>query len=180
MRPKFLLITALVVASLAVAPVAAQENATETDTGFDHEDLTGEDCTVHIDRHVSLCSVEHRNGEVILEFRTDRPETITVTDAGGMMHGGEILRKDFLIRGDRSTVRMPVTKANGFVGVTIDTGRVLYGVPVETSSSLIGGPWDYSDTQAAALGGGIGSAVVVLLLTLKTIYGRESGIERVA
>lgn len=181
MRPTFLLITALVVASLAVAPVAAQENATDTGTGLEAEDLTGDECTVHIDQHVSLCSAEYRDGEVVLELRSDRPETITVTDAGGIMNGGEILRKDYVLRSDRrSTVRMPVTKANGFVGVTIDTGRTLYGVPLETSSTLIGGPWDYADTQAAALGGGIGSAAIVLLLTLRTIYGREGGIERVA
>jgi hypothetical protein len=179
MRPIFLLVTALLVASLA-APVAAQENTTATGPGLEAE-LTNDECTIHIDRFVSICSAEYRNGEAILELRSDRRESITVTDAGGMMRPGEILRRDFIVRSDRrTTIRMPVTKANGFAGVTIDTGRTLYGVPLDSSSRLVGGPWTYSDAQAAALGGGVGTALVVLGMTLRTLLGQETGIERLA
>lgn len=65
-------------------------------------------------------------------------------------------------------------------GVTIDTGDVLYAVPFDESSALIGPPWSASDVQIGALAGATSTALVAGLVVLRTVYGRTEEPERIA
>jgi hypothetical protein len=82
--------------------------------------------------------------------------------------------------GEPVTLTLDVTQHRGFAGVTIDTGDVLFGVPLDESSTLIGGPWGPQDTQLAALTAGLSTALLSGLVVLRTIYGRTDEPERVA
>jgi hypothetical protein len=75
---------------------------------------------------------------------------------------------------------MPVTQQNGFAGVSISTGDVVYAVPLESTSSLLEPPVTSSDVQAAAGGGAFSVSVAVLFITWRAVTGRDSEPERVA
>ncbi len=94
----------------------------------------GGDCSEYIDNHTALCSTgyDSRTGQATVTLYSDRPARVTLTDAGGVFAGGEINRKRAtLTEGSKTTVRLRVTEHRGFVGLTVDTGRTLYGVPIE-------------------------------------------------
>jgi hypothetical protein len=181
MKPFFTLITLLVVAMLVPGAVAAQENATNaTDATDDLPDDRLDDCTEHIDNVTTLCSAEYENGRITLELHSDRPQRVTLTDAGGMMEGGEITQQTSHLSEGRNTVHISVTQHNGFAGVTVNTGRTLYAVPVEQDSSLIGPPWTAQDVQLSALAGAVVTALLTLYLTWRTLTGRSTEPERIA
>lgn len=107
------------------------------DDATDDSGNESEGCNEHIDDETALCGYHYDAGagEVVLTLYSDRPQRVTLTDAGAFMTGGEVNRQRATLNG-RSEVRLAVTEYNGFVGVSVDTGRTLYAVPIETSSSL--------------------------------------------
>lgn len=177
MLSRFFLMAVVVVASLSGA-VAAQDapNATaENSTDVEQSD----ECSRYVTEHISLCSADYVDGEAVLLLDADRRERITVTEAVPITEHREINRDSFIVDG-RTEVRLPVQAVNGAAGVTIDDGTTLYGVPLETSSTLIGGPFTASDAQAAGIGGGVGVALVTVYLVAKVVYGRTEKPERLA
>ena len=179
MKPFFIL--AIVLVAAAFAPAAAGQDITNaSDIEFvPGQDATG--CTEQIDDRTAICSVDYADGHVVIDLYSDRTQIVTLTDAGGIMQGGEINRETRPLRAEGiTTVRFRATSHDGFVGVSIDTGRVLYGVPVETRSAMFGGPWTSSDAQAAALGAGVSVSFAVLLLVFRASRGKSQEPERVA
>jgi hypothetical protein len=75
---------------------------------------------------------------------------------------------------------MPVTQQNGFAGVSISTGDVLYAVPIESTSSLLEPPITGSDVQASAAGGAFSVSIAVLFITWRAVTGKDDSPERVA
>lgn len=139
------LLVVLATASIA-APAAAQEgNATNsTDVPStpdpssvvedDGGNLTGE----RIDESTVLVSASYDRGSgtATVVLRSSRPQTVTVTDAGGIFEGGDISRRRLVIPQGRSEITIPVTESRGFVGVSIATSQTLYGVPLERGTSV--------------------------------------------
>ena len=181
MKNHFLLIMILLVASLSLAsPVLAQQNQTDTDA-LETVDLENCDEPEAIDSITVLCSAELDGEYAELVLKSDRDQRVTVTDAGGIMEPGPINRQRFTLReNEENTVRIRITQVDGFAGVSVDTGRVLYGVPIEQNSELIGPPWGPTDAQMAALGGSSSVAAITVLLAFRRLAGSSDGPERVA
>ncbi|WP_218055027.1 hypothetical protein [Haloparvum sedimenti] len=136
------------------------------------------DCTQWIDNRTAICSVDLEGDVAVLELYSEGTQKVTLTEA--MQGDGELARQEFLLTEGHNTIRFSINHASETVGVTIDTGDVLYGKIVEQGGTLVGGPWGVSDAQAAGAGGAVGVAVVTLLLVLKRVYGRDEHAERVA
>ena len=172
MLSRFFLIAVVLVASLSGA-VAAQDapNATA-------ENVTAETCE-YITESLSLCSAEYDGDAATLVLDSDNRESITVTEAVSLTEPRELNRRSFVVNG-RTEIRFAVEPSSGQAGVTIDDGETLYGVPLETTSTIVAGPFTASDAQAAGLGGGVGVAVVTVFLVAKVVYGRSEEPERLA
>ncbi|MFA9516333.1 hypothetical protein ACERIT_03805 [Halopenitus sp. H-Gu1] len=98
-----------------------------------------------------------------------------------MQQTGELSRQQFLLTDGRNTVRLRLSQeADGDIGVTIDTGDVLYGKVIEHDSALIGGPWSSSDAQAAGIGGALSVSITTIWLVIRRLRGRDMSPERVA
>ena len=81
---------------------------------------------------------------------------------------------------EENTIRVPITRYRNMAAVTtIDTSDVLYAVPSDESSDLIGPPWSASDVQIGAAAGAISTALVSGLVVLRTVYGRTEEPERI-
>lgn len=134
-----------------------------------------------IDDTTVLCSSTVENGDAVLVLRSDYTQRVTVTDAGAFMAGGEVPRKKATLReGERNTVRIPVTRHNGFAGVSVDTGSVLFAVPLEEQSTLIGGPWTKQDVTVGALAGAASVAFISIIVVIRAVTGRSEKPERLA
>lgn len=95
------------------------------------------DCTERIDAIVSLCSAEYNDdtGTATLMMHSTRAQRVVVTDAAAFMSGGEVERRTYTLDGV-SEIEMPVTEYQGMVGVSVDTQRVLYAVPLGQGYTL--------------------------------------------
>ena len=177
MLPRFFLIAVVVVASLSGA-VAAQDapNATAENSTAGEQVNT---CSEEITPTLRLCSADYVDGEAVLLLNSDTRDRVTVTEAVALTESRELRRDSFIVDG-KTEIRMPVQPSNGRAGVTIDDGTTLYGVPLETTSTIVAGPFTASDAQAAGLGGGAGVAVVTIFLVAKVVYGRSEEPERLA
>lgn len=173
MKPIFILIAALVVATFA-APVAAQDG--NVSVGVQGETET---CDRYITEYISLCSADYDDGVAILVLEGDRRERVTITEAVALTEPGELNRESFIVDG-RTEIRFAVSPSNGAAGVTIDDGSTLYGLPLEASEPLIAGPFTASDAQAAGLGGALSVSVFTLFLVLRAARGESDGGERIA
>lgn len=160
-------LSALLAVGILAGAVSGQESPTETPT-----ETGEEECTEHVDRFVSICSAHYdsRSGEAVLEVEADAPQSVVLTDATGVMLGGEIERQRLQVNG-RSTLRMPATEFDGQVAVTLDTGRVLYAVPLEEQTRWFDGDATWETAQLA----GAGAATGVLLVTGLLAYRRRDG-----
>lgn len=177
MLPRFFLIAVVVVASLSGA-VAAQDasNATAaTNTTAEQPDT----CSRAISPTLALCSADYVDGEAVLVVDSETRDRVTVTEAVTLTQARELRRDSFIVDG-KTEIRLPVRSSNGRAAVTVDTGDVLYGVPVRTENTLIGGPFTASDAQAAGLGAGLSVALMTIYLVARTVYGRTEEPERMA
>ena len=142
------------------------------------ENQTAE-CTEQITSDLAICSASVDGNVVVLELASERYQRITLTEA--MRQTGELSRRTVGVQEGRNTVRLELSQeTGGDIGVTIDTGDVLYGKIIERESALIGGPWSSSDAQAAGLGGALSVSVTTLWLVIRRLRGRDSSPERVA
>lgn len=120
---------------LSTAAVAQETTPEATDAAT--ETPEADDCTEQIDRFVRLCSASYdaESGEARITLEAEASQPVTLTDATGVMEGGEVNRRRATVV-DRSTVAIDATSFKGQVAVTVDTGRTLYAVPIESGSSL--------------------------------------------
>ncbi|WP_281193977.1 hypothetical protein [Halorubrum sp. F4] len=156
------------VAAAQDAPNATAETSNQTDA-----------CNEYITEHISLCSADYDGSDAVIVLEADRRERITVTEAVALTESRELNRRSFVVDG-RTTIRFAVDPANGAAGVTIDDGDTLYGIPLETSSSIVAGPFTASDAQASGLGGALGVALTTLYMVARRVYGRVEEPERIA
>lgn len=175
MFPKFLLIIALVVATLT-GGVAAQADNTTVEVPINDEPET---CDLYVTESISLCSAEFDQGHAVLVFNSSERQRVTVTEAVALDEYREINRESFVLDG-KTEVRLPVDSQGGAAGVTVDDGTILYGIPIKTSSSIFGGPWGPSDSQAAGLGAGLAVALLTLTMVFRARGGKDEEPERIA
>jgi hypothetical protein len=176
MLPRFFLIAVVVVASLSGAVAAQDTNATDaTNTTAEQPDT----CSRAITPTLKLCSADYVDGEAVLVLDSQTRDRVTVTEAVDLSTPRELRRDSFIVDG-KTEIRLPVRSSNGRAGVTLDTGDVLYGIPVRTENTLIGGPFTASDAQAAGLGAGLSVALMTIYLVARTVYGRTEEPERMA
>lgn len=181
---KHFLILIVCVATLTgfAAPAAAQDNGT---VGVDDlpEDLVDDSCEAPepIDERTVICSADLQDGTAVLVLRSDTPQRVTLTDGAGQLTSGPVNRNTYQLRADEeNTVRFGVTEYRGIASVSVDTGRVLYGVPLAEPSTLIGGPWTAQDSQLAAGAAGAATALMSIFVVFRTLLGRTEKPERVA
>jgi hypothetical protein len=176
----FVLTLTVVVATLVLVPGAAVGAAPNQSVNVS----TGDDpCSEPepIDEDTVLCSAELDGNTAVLVVESDRLQRITLTDAGGFLEGGRITRKHWTVKPDQPmTLRIDVTRSDGFAGVAVDTRETLYAVPLESRSPLIAGPISMPMLQAGVLGASISTALIILLKTYRYGAGKESEPERVA
>jgi len=196
-----LLVVVSLIIPIAVAPVSAQSDgatptstSTTTDQGDqDDQDENGNpfveqlenshecDRPRAIDSQTVICDVSLDGDVAVLVLRSDKLQRVTIVDAGGLMQEGEINRGRVTLRPDEpNTVRFPITRHNGFAGVTIDTGEVLYGLPIEDNTALIGGPWTREDVTVGSLSGAASVALMSIVIVVRTVTGKVDDPERIA
>ncbi|WP_135365887.1 hypothetical protein [Halosimplex halophilum] len=134
--------------------VAQSANGTQSGSGVQMPQQSG----TQIQDGLVLLSSSYNSdaGTVTLVFRSERPTSVTLADAGAFMQEGEINRRTEVMDG-KTKVEFAVTESNGFVGVSISTQETLYGHPIKIGSNdfVPGGP-SPEDTWLA------GSTVFVL------------------
>ena len=134
-----------------------------------------------IDEDTSICSAELTDGttaELVIE--SDRPQRVTLTDGMALMTGGEIYRNSYTLTEGETRIEFPVTQHRGAAAVTVDTGEVLFGLPLKKQTSLVDRPVTASDLQASALGGASAVAVAILIMVIQAVRGSEGEPEVVA
>ena len=177
MLPRSFLIAVVIVASLTGivaaqdAPNATAEKSTEVEQP--------ETCSQEITPTLRLCSADYIDGEAVLVLDSDTRDRVTVTEAVALREPRELNRQSFIVDG-KTEIRMRVVSSGGRAGVTVDDGTILYGIPLQTSSTFVGGPFTASDTQAAGVGGALGVAFTTLYLVARRVYGRVEEPERIA
>lgn len=159
---------------LGAATVSAQEtNGTGVDVGVEQdsdepETETGEridNSTVVLDS-----SYSSKTGRATLTIRSSKLQTITLSDAGGFLSGGEIAQNTVVVKaGSTQKISVDATKVDGYVGVSVATPGTLYAVPIETRSTLFDPPTE-SDFLALVIG---------VLLVLVASWGLKRRKDRV-
>lgn len=136
------------------------DDTNESDESNDSE-IRASDCTEQISDTLFLCESDYDDdrGDALVTVYAERPQRLTLTDAGGAMDGGDVQQRTETISPGISTLRMPVTEMGGSLGgsstvaVTISHRDGLYSVVVEDESFLLDGPWDSRDAQISGLAG---------------------------
>lgn len=178
MKTKIIPLTVMMLlASIAlVGPAAAQTNTTVSLEDVPEQ----EDVCMSINAETRICdySIDDTTASVVIE--SDTRQSVTLTDAGGMMTGGNIRRESRLLTDGKNQVEFRVTKYKNFAGLTIDTGDRLFGLPLEERQSLLSGPITASDVQASALGGASAVALAMTFLIVRRVRGTDQEPEVVA
>lgn len=189
MRPFLIAVFAVLLVASAGA-VSAAETPAETPAGPDNmTERAGADLSFKgecpapepIDRNTALCSAEVNDGVAKIVVKSDRLQRIQLTDAGAFMKGGVVPRTKLTLRpGEVQTIRWSVTEHRGFMGVSIETTSVLYAVPLDEPTTLVGGPWSAGDVQIAALSGAGSIAVMSIIIVMRAVTGRAESPKRLA
>jgi len=178
------LLTALVVVSLATGGAVAQESNTTNasapaaDTG-DYEQIDNATYLVG-------SSVDLDTETASITLYSEIPQEVTISDAGAFVEGGEVPQRTVYLKpGEKTTVEMPITVADQqlgqqYAGVSITTAKTLYAEPLETSSPLIGGPWTYQDVQLVAVTVAATTSTIVIVMLLRSRFDLDAEPERIA
>jgi hypothetical protein len=125
-----LLVMVMLVGVVAIVP-AAVAGQTATDTLTPGAGANPE----QIDENTRLVSATYdkETGQAVVIIESDSLQDVVISDAGAFMEGGIVEQRTVTLKpGERATVRMPVTKVKGYVGVSIATrSGALYAVPME-------------------------------------------------
>jgi hypothetical protein len=172
------LLTALVVVSffpIGTGVVIAQDDPIPTPAA--EENQTHE----RIDEHTRLISAELSDGTATIVIESDIRQRITLSDAGTFKEGGVVRQRSEVISpGERVEISMPVTKVDGFAGVSIKSRETLYAVPLKSEVDFFDSESTWQTVQVAALGGASGVLVVAIILAWRLRDGGKSNVERVA
>ncbi len=164
---------------LLAAPVTAQSAPNTTDVSLE-DALEDETVCMTINAETALCDASLDGDTATFIVESETRQSVTLTDAGGFMNGGEIRRESRLLTEGENRIEFRVTIYNGIAAVSIDTGDVLFGVPLREPSSLLAPPYTVSDVQAAGAGAASSVAIVSLIVVGRALTGKDREPERVA
>ena len=172
----------IIIALIAVVASSGAVAAQSADQPIDIDQLNqNETACQTIDEDTSVCSAELTDGNTAqLVIESDRPQRVTLTDGLALMTGGEIYRNTYTLTEGDNRIEFPVTQHRGAAALTVDTGDVLFGLPLKEQTSLLDRPVTASDVQASALGGASAVAVAVLVMFIRAARGTDDEPERVA
>jgi hypothetical protein len=176
MKIRFFVLLSLLATGLAAPAVAQDANVSVGSSN------SSDPCAAPtaIDPLTALCSVSETDGIVTVVVKSKTVQRgVTLTDAT-RREQGEVPRTTHRLRRGKNTLRVRVSDPSGRVAVTIDTGRVLYLLPVSEGSALISGPFDGRDAQTTALGGALSVSLITVLMAVRRVTGRDDEPERVA
>ncbi|QSG08878.1 hypothetical protein [Halapricum desulfuricans] len=180
------LLTVLIVVSLSTGGAVAQDldNATDPITG-ETETPTPDAGETHerIDNSTVLVSASYDRdaGMATVVIESEETQKITLTDAGAFVQGGEVPQRSVVVTpGERTEISIPVTNADGFVGVSIATQKTLYAVPLTSQVQWFDSESTWQTVQVAAFGGASGVLVVAALLAYRLRNGGTERTERIA
>ncbi|QSG11295.1 Uncharacterized protein HSBGL_0865 [Halapricum desulfuricans] len=182
------LLTALIVVSLFTGGAVAQDLDNATDPITDGTETPTPDAGESYERidnatRLISASYDSESGMATVVIESDIPQKIVLTDAGAFVEGGEVDQRSVVVTpGEQVNISMPVTEADGFVGVSISTQKTLYAVPLESVDTV---QWFDSEStwqtvQVAAFGGASGVLVVAALLAYRLRNGGTERTERIA
>jgi len=164
-----LLITLIVVASLAgaVAPAAAQSNQTATPTATPASS-TNSTAILAVDPATNLVdkSYNRNTGTLTLTFESDRyaPVNLLVVEETDSQSGSANFRSVYLQPNQKTQVQIRAPP-NSRVWISTDlareNGRISF-VKTTESGGLLTGPWSGADVRDAALASASGVALMVL------------------
>jgi len=170
--------TALV--GVTTSGVAAQEAAANASAGADvatPEPEAPEQVSSTLKMHDARYDADR--GAVVVVLEASEAQAVTVAGLTAMRERGEIPTRSVALKpGERVTVTVPTEKVNGWVGVSISTPDVLFGVPIEVEGSLIGGPWSSQDAQIAGAAGLLSGLMLVTGLAWRRVSNTSKDAER--
>lgn len=94
----------------------------------------GNECSERVSADLSICSASYEEGTAILVLESERTMRLTLTDAGAFITGGQVERESATVFEGRNTIRFRATEVQGFAGVAVDTGNVLYAKRIQALS----------------------------------------------
>lgn len=172
----------IIIALIAVVASSGAVAAQSADQPIDIDQLNqNETACQTIDEDTSVCSAELVDGNTAeLVIESDTSQRVVLTDGLALMTGGEIYRNSYTLTEGDNRIEFPVTQHRGAAALTVDTGEVLFGLPLKKQTSLVDRPVTASDLQAAALGGASAVAVAILIMVIRAVRGSEAEPEVVA
>mgnify|MGYP006271425965 CR=1 FL=1 len=172
----------VIIALLAVLVLPAPGVAQAGQQPIDISELNNNETACQtIDGQTSVCSAELVDGNTAeLVIESSSTQRVTLTDGMALMTGGEIYQNSYTLTEGDNRIEFPVTQHRGAAAVSLDTGRVLFGLPLKEQTSLLDQPVTASDVQASALGGATSVGAVVLFMFIRAARGDDSEPERVA
>lgn len=190
MRGTLFAVLAVVAVALAGAPVAAQDGTPTPTPGSDVSVSVGsggETATAEpganaqqLDQSIRVvrATYDEDSGTATVVFRSEDPQQVVVTDAGGVWEGGEIDQVRKVVPSGQSRIRIPVTEVEGDVAVTVGIDSGLYGVPIEEQSYLFTEPATWQDAQLSGLAGLSGGLLAAGVLAYRRKNGGKQDWER--
>ena len=163
-----------ILAAGAVGTASAQTGANLTDESTP----TGE----RIDNNTVIVDKEYRpeEGRAILTIRSSERQTITLSDAGGFIEGGEIAQNTVRVDANSTQeIGVSVTKVQGFVGVSVATEGTLFAVRLQQLEKSSPGPISYQNAQLLVLLASIGTAGAVFRVVKKRRDDEDKEAERI-
>jgi len=164
---------------LLAAPVTAQSVPNVSDVTLE-DALEDETVCMTINSETALCDGSLDGDTATLIIESETRQSVTLTDAGAMMTGGEMRRQPKILTPGKNRVEFRITIYSGMAAISIDTGDVLFGVPLSEPSSLLSPPYTVSDVQAAGAGAAASVGFVSLLVVGRALSGKDREPERTA
>lgn len=168
----------VVAALLVLTPPAAAQSADQVVV----QNETTQEPPAHqrMDNNTQLVDARLEDGTAVLVLKSDITQRVTVTDVGSFMREGEpMTRRDYVLkRGEKTTIRMDLYTKGGYAGVTIDTGEVLWPVPLDDPYNFLPGGPTTTDVQLAAVTGLSLTGVLGIGIAIKRRRGLGDEVER--
>lgn len=183
MKHIFLLVTVLTAFGFGFVPVASAQDTGAIPTTTDTASSTNSTATQPIDSDTALVDSRiNGDGDAVLILESDETQTVTFTDAGAFLAGnGQIPQSTRTVQEGRNKIVISnVTIHKGGAAIGINTGEVLYGVKIRTSTNLIGGPYTAQDAQNAAVSGALSVALVSVVIVIRYLRGTSNSPEKIA
>jgi hypothetical protein len=174
-----IVLTILVVGSLLVVGVASTQAQTQTNETV--EIKTPEPTGERIDQNTVVLDRKYivETGRAVLTIRSDTLQSITLTDGGAFIEGGEIAQNSVTLRpGETANVSVSATKVQGFVGASVATQQTLYAVPI-SDLEFSRPPISYQNAQLLVLLAAIGTAGATWRVVRNRRDDEDKGAERI-